>query len=103
MTSPDLTAAIGARTKHPYLVVFSAEVGEDRERALAKMRAKGADAVVLNDISAPGVGMEADANEVWVMTALEFERHIPRAAKPEVARQILLGLSGEILSRRASQ
>ncbi|MCP4901354.1 MAG: bifunctional phosphopantothenoylcysteine decarboxylase/phosphopantothenate--cysteine ligase CoaBC [bacterium] len=100
---PDLAAGIGAREQRPYLVVFSAEAGADHERALAKMRAKGADAVVLNDVSAPGVGMEADANEVWVKTGLDFECHIPRAAKSEVARQIILGLSGEILSRRASQ
>lgn len=100
---PDIAAGIGSRDERPYLVVFSAEDGANQKRALAKMKAKGADAVVLNDISAPGVGMEAAANEVWVTTALGFERHVPRDAKEEVARQIVLGLSGEILARRSAQ
>ncbi len=98
---PDLAAGIGAREERPYLVVFSAEAGPDRERALAKMRAKGADAVALNDISAPGVGMETPHNEVWLMSAAGLDRHVETADKEEVAREILLALAGEILAARA--
>ncbi len=95
---PDLAAAMGARKDRPYLVVFAAESGPDRERALAKMRAKGADAVVLNDITAEGVGMEAAENEVLVLSADGEERKVARAAKETVAREILLAVSGGMLA-----
>lgn len=98
---PDLAAALGAREDRPYLAVFAAEVGEDRERARRKMNAKGADAVVLNDISAAGVGMEAADNAVVVLTAAGGELAVPRAAKEQVAREILLALSGELLAAAA--
>ncbi|NOZ78839.1 MAG: bifunctional phosphopantothenoylcysteine decarboxylase/phosphopantothenate--cysteine ligase CoaBC [Acidobacteria bacterium] len=97
---PDLAAGLGARTPRPYLAVFAAEDGANRDRALEKMGAKGADAVVLNDISAPGVGMEAVENEVWILSAGGIDHHVPRAGKDEVARQILLVLSGELLAHR---
>ena len=96
---PDLAAALGAREDRPYLVVFAAEAGEDRERARTKMRSKGADAVVLNDITAEGSGMEAAENAVTVITAAGEMRAVPRAPKEAVAREILLALAGEILGR----
>ncbi len=97
---PDLAAGVGSRADRPYLVVFAAEAGPDRERALAKMQRKGADAVVLNDITADGIGMEAAENEVTVLAASGRERKIPRAAKESIAWEILLTLSGEILGFR---
>ncbi len=100
---PDLAAAVGAREDRPYLVVFAAEEGADRRRARAKMRAKGADAVVLNDVSAPGLGMEAAHNEVTVITASGQARPIGPAPKEAVAREILLVLAGEILERVAGR
>jgi phosphopantothenoylcysteine decarboxylase/phosphopantothenate--cysteine ligase len=97
---PDLAAGIGGREDRPYLVVFSAEDGPLRERALSKMRAKGADAVVLNDISAEGTGIEADRNEVWVIFDADREVHVPPADKAEVARQVLLAVAGDLLAFR---
>jgi phosphopantothenoylcysteine decarboxylase/phosphopantothenate--cysteine ligase len=96
----DLSAKIGTRSQRPYLVVFSAEVGLDQERAVAKMKRKGADAVVVNDIATPGVGMESDHNEVWVHSTGGTEKLVPRAEKSLVAKEILLCLSAEILARR---
>lgn len=95
---PDLAANVGGRDPRPYLVIFAAEDGRMKDRAIAKMRAKGADAVVLNDISGSGVGMEAAENEVWVLTGGGEERHLGRAAKEVIAREILLALSGELLA-----
>jgi len=100
---PDLAAALGARLQRPYVVIFAAEAGRLDDRARAKMRAKKADAVILNDVSSPEVGMEAPENEAWLITASGVERHLRRASKEEIAREILLGLSGEILADRASR
>ncbi len=97
---PDLAARVGALAERPYLVVFSAETGVRNERALAKMHAKGADAVILNDVSRPDTGMEAAENEVWILSAAGREQHVARAAKETIAREILLGLAGEMLAHR---
>ncbi len=100
---PDLAAELGAGRPRPYLVVFAAEHGPNRERALEKMRAKGADAVVLNDISTPGIGMEATENEVRILSAGGIDTQIGRASKEEIAREILVSLSGELLASRAGR
>jgi len=100
---PDLAAAAGARSPRPYLVVFAAETGPKKGRALAKMRAKGADAVILNDITAEGCGMGTPTNEVWVMTSDEHETHLPRALKNDLAREILTTLAGEIITHQATR
>ncbi len=98
---PDLAAAVGRLEERPFLVVFSAESGAKQERALEKMRAKGADAVVFNDVSGTDTGMEATENEVWILSAAGRRQHLARAAKDEIAREILLGLAGEIIAHRS--
>ncbi len=93
----DLAAGLGSMADRPYLVVFAAEIGEDRQRAVAKMRRKGADAVVLNDIAAPGLGMEAARNELWICTTAGLEHQVPADTKERVAEELLLTLSREML------
>ncbi len=46
------------------------------------------DVVVVNDVSQPGIGFDATANEVTVVTA-QGERHVARADKPAVAAAVL--------------
>jgi phosphopantothenoylcysteine decarboxylase/phosphopantothenate--cysteine ligase len=81
------------------LVGFAAEHGERAvELARGKLERKGLDAIVVNDISRPDIGFEADANEVTILTNRrsasagarpELLQHVPRAAKAEVAEAIL--------------
>jgi len=81
------------------LVGFAAEHGERAiELARRKLEQKGLDAVVVNDISRGDIGFEVDANEVTILTDRrsasdsaqpEHVRHVPRAAKTEVAEAIL--------------
>jgi phosphopantothenoylcysteine decarboxylase/phosphopantothenate--cysteine ligase len=71
------------------LVGFAAEHGAGAlEHARGKLREKGLDAVVLNDISRADIGFEVDRNEVTILTA-EGERHVAIAAKARVAEEIL--------------
>jgi phosphopantothenoylcysteine decarboxylase / phosphopantothenate---cysteine ligase len=79
------------------VVAFAAEAGLNVERARAKLRAKGADAIVLNDIIAPGVGFGADRNAVVLLTESSAVE-IPEADKNEVAEGIL----DEVLRLRCS-
>ncbi len=92
---PDLLAGLG-RTRpqgsptRPYLVGFAAEVaGEGLDaRAAAKLREKGCDAIVANDVSAPGIGFDAEDNAVTVLFADGGRVDVPRATKRAVADRL---------------
>jgi len=95
---PDLLAGL-ARTRRgarPYLVGFAAEtVSGDAlvERASTKLREKRCDAIVANDVSARGIGFEADDNEVTVLFGDGARQALGRAPKRAIADHLwsLLG------------
>jgi phosphopantothenoylcysteine decarboxylase/phosphopantothenate--cysteine ligase len=95
----DVLSDLAARRRDGQLIVgFAAEAGEQAlEHGRGKLARKGLDAVVVNDIAAPGIGFDAQENEVTILT-LEAERHVPRTTKSEVAAAIL----DTVLSRRSS-
>ena len=71
------------------LVGFAAEHGPGAvEQGREKLRSKGLDAVVVNDISRPDIGFDVDFNEVTILTR-GHERRVSRAPKPEIAEAIL--------------
>nr|MBA2566859.1 bifunctional phosphopantothenoylcysteine decarboxylase/phosphopantothenate--cysteine ligase CoaBC [Thermoleophilaceae bacterium] len=93
--TPDVLAGLAAvRPPDQTIVGFAAEHrGEGGaaaviERARDKLIRKRVDAIVVNDISLPGIGFDAADNEVTIVTA-SGNRPVPRAAKPDVARAIL--------------
>jgi phosphopantothenoylcysteine decarboxylase/phosphopantothenate--cysteine ligase len=88
--TPDILAALGAR-KRPgqVLVGFAAETSELRTNAGAKLAGKGADLIVANDVSLPGVGFEHDTNQVLILGADGRERDVPLADKRAVAAAVL--------------
>ncbi|MDP8992445.1 MAG: bifunctional phosphopantothenoylcysteine decarboxylase/phosphopantothenate--cysteine ligase CoaBC [Actinomycetota bacterium] len=88
--TPDILAALGRR-KRPgqVLVGFAAETGDGRQEALAKLRRKGLDLVVVNDVLAPGAGFGHDTNAVLLLGADGSEHAVPLADKREVARVVV--------------
>ena len=88
--TPDIVSTLAAeRRPGQTLVGFAAEHGDGAvDYGRGKLRAKGLDAIVVNDISRPDIGFDATANEVTIVTA-EGETPVPRAPKPEIARAIL--------------
>ncbi len=97
--TPDVLAGLSARRRPGQVLVgFAAEHGEDAvAHGRGKLERKHLDAVVVNDVARPGIGFDSPDNEVTVVLA-DGERHIPRAAKADVARAIL----DIVLSRRTS-
>ncbi len=86
--TPDIAAELGAR-KHDQIVVgFAAETENVLENARKKLVSKGLDAIVANDVSQPGIGMDSDRNAVTIITASEVV-DVPEASKAEVAQRIL--------------
>ncbi|HEX8206135.1 MAG TPA: bifunctional phosphopantothenoylcysteine decarboxylase/phosphopantothenate--cysteine ligase CoaBC [Solirubrobacteraceae bacterium] len=88
--TPDIVSTLAAeRRPGQTLVGFAAEHGDGAvEYGREKLRRKGLDAVVVNDISRPDIGFDAAANEVTIVTA-DGETPVARAPKPEIARAIL--------------
>jgi phosphopantothenoylcysteine decarboxylase/phosphopantothenate--cysteine ligase len=86
----DVLAAVAERRRdYQTLVGFAAEHGEGAvERARDKLRRKGVDVIVFNDISRADIGFDSDLNEVVIVEA-ETERHLGRAPKDEIADAIL--------------
>ena len=95
----DVLATLSAHRRPGQLLVgFAAEHGEGAlANARSKLERKGLDAVVLNDVSTPGIAFDAADNEVTVVTE-SGNIHVPRASKAEVATAIL----DAVLSRRSS-
>jgi phosphopantothenoylcysteine decarboxylase/phosphopantothenate--cysteine ligase len=58
------------------------------DRAREKLERKGADAIVLNDVSRSDIGFESGENEVVIVERGE-ERHVPLSSKDAVADAIL--------------
>src|SRR4051794_9748076 len=87
-TTDVLRALAATRRAGQTLVGFAAEHGGGVDEARRKLRDKGLDAVVLNDISREDAGFDVPTNEVTIVTA-DGERHVPLATKGEVAAAIL--------------
>jgi phosphopantothenoylcysteine decarboxylase / phosphopantothenate---cysteine ligase len=86
----DILAELGRRRRPGQtLVGFAAETGDVRGYASSKLRAKGLDLVVANDVSAPGVGFEHDTNRVVVLGPDGYEVEGSLMDKRAVARLVL--------------
>ena len=81
------------------VVGFAAETDDLLANAAGKLRRKGLDLIVLNDVGAPGVGMGADDNAVTVLDREGVVLTVERMPKLEVARR-LVALVGERMVRR---
>ena len=86
----DILAALASRRSDGQTIVgLAAEHGgEAVERARGKLVRKGADLIVLNDVSDPEIGFESERNAVTLIGA-ESEIEVPIASKDEVAEAIL--------------
>jgi phosphopantothenoylcysteine decarboxylase/phosphopantothenate--cysteine ligase len=97
--TPDVLAGLAARRRPGQVLVgFAAEHGPGAVAyGREKLERKGLDAVVVNDVAAPGIGFDAADNEVTIVSP-GGERHVSRSAKSDVAAAIL----DTVLSRRSS-
>jgi phosphopantothenoylcysteine decarboxylase / phosphopantothenate---cysteine ligase len=72
----------------PYLVGFAAETGS-LDRAEDKLRRKGIDLLVANDVAEPGSGFGTDTNRVTILDADGQRDELPLMPKRAVADRIL--------------
>ena len=86
---PDILAELGAGKGPEILVGFAAETEDVLENAAAKLARKGADFIVANDVSAPGLGIGSDRNAVTILGRDGGAHAVPEGTKREVAEAIL--------------
>ena len=87
--NPDILKEIAQRKGSRFVVGFAAETNDVRAHAAAKLRAKGVDLLVVNDVSRSGIGFESDDNEVVLIDRWGGAVELPRMAKLDVAGAIL--------------
>ncbi len=78
----------GAPIPRPVIVGFAAETGS-LERAPEKLRRKGADLLVANDVAEAGSGFGTDTNRVSILGADGSRDDLPLLTKREVADRLL--------------
>jgi phosphopantothenoylcysteine decarboxylase/phosphopantothenate--cysteine ligase len=92
-TEDILAEAVARRHSGQLIIGFAAETQDAVAHARAKLLRKGADAIVLNDVSREGIGFDSDRNAVTFLTpstALE----LPEMAKRDLADRILQEILG---------
>lgn len=68
---------------------FAAESDDLEENAIQKMRNKGLDLIVANDITAPGCGFGSDTNRVIIFDADGGREELPLLPKSQVAMKVI--------------
>ena len=96
--NPDILAAVVAARTGAFVAGFAAETHDVIANARAKLRDKGIDLLIANDVSQAGIGFDADDNQVLLIDRWGGERALPRMLKAAVADAIL----GHILALRAA-
>jgi phosphopantothenoylcysteine decarboxylase/phosphopantothenate--cysteine ligase len=84
----DILAEIGARKGSRIIIGFAAETNDVLANARKKLESKSLDAIVLNDVSQPGIGFDSERNAVTILTPTGAET-VPETSKWEVAHRVL--------------
>jgi len=86
---PDILAELGRERGEEILVGFAAETDDLIENARAKLEKKNVEYIVANDVSRSDIGLDADDNQVTILSRSGDLHEVPKASKAEVADAIL--------------
>ncbi len=85
--NPDILSTLGHAKDHQVVVGFAAETDDVLDNAAKKLKLKGADMIIANQVG-NGLAFGTEGNEVWMVTDDEVE-HVPYMLKSELADVIL--------------
>ena len=85
----DILASLTSVPHDCFVVGFAAETQQLEENAARKLAEKNCDLMVANDVAQPGLGMDADENELAIFLPNESPKKLARAKKTELARTLL--------------
>ena len=80
---------VAARAPGQIIVGFGAETSNVIDNGLAKLRRKGVDLLVVNDVSAPGAGFGHATNEVVILDRHEGVQRLSLRSKEAISLDIL--------------
>jgi phosphopantothenoylcysteine decarboxylase / phosphopantothenate---cysteine ligase len=101
--TPDILAGLARRRAAGQVIVgFAAETHDVVERGRRKLERKGVDLLVVNDVSAPGVGFDHDTNAVVILGADGSATEIPLTSKDAVANAVLDRVIDHLSEKRSS-
>ena len=96
--NPDILLAVRAKKGRRLFVGFAAETGRMEAEARDKLRRKGLDMIVANDIRRKDAGFEADTNRVALIT-VERTIRLPLMSKRDVGKRIVEWCEGRSQER----
>ncbi|RYG73920.1 bifunctional phosphopantothenoylcysteine decarboxylase/phosphopantothenate--cysteine ligase CoaBC [Lentibacillus lipolyticus] len=85
----DILQTLAERKTHQFLVGFAAETENPVDYGIHKLKKKGLDAVVINNVSADGAGFGSDTNMVTYVNRMEKKEDVALAAKRDIAERVL--------------
>lgn len=86
--TPDILKEVASCKGNRIVIGFAAETQNALENARKKLATKSLDAIVVNDVSQPGIGFDSERNAVTILTSTETIS-VPETTKWEVAHRVL--------------
>lgn len=93
--TPDILASVAKLTNRPFVVGFAAETENLIENSKKKLKSKGADMIVANDVSRTDTGFSSDYNEVVLLTS-DSEQRFEKTQKRKLASELVEQISRQI-------
>lgn len=87
--TPDILEQLAPLKGGRLVIGFAAETADVEDEAVRKLRRKGLDGIVANDVSSSQWGMDSDYNKVILLGRDGSRLELPRLTKDETARRIL--------------
>lgn len=94
VATADILAELGAAKGERVLVGFAAETGDLETAGRAKLRAKGLDLIVVNEVGRPGTGFGSDTNHAAILASDGADEPLRGWTKTELATAICDRLVG---------
>ena len=94
--TPDILQELGRRPDRPFLVGFAAETGDVERYGREKLRRKGADLVIANEVGRPGTGFGAETNRAAILASGGDDVGLRDWTKAELAAVILDRVAGAL-------
>lgn len=85
----DILSALSAQRSHQLLIGFAAETNDVLAHAQTKLKQKGLDLIVANDVTKSGSGFGSDHNTVTLIDRDGHTTDLPLMTKREVADRVL--------------
>ena len=94
--NPDILANVCQMKNKPICIGFAAETENFLENAKNKLKNKGCDAIILNDVSNSKIGLKSDQNEVFFITNKICEK-IEINSKIIIAQKLVIKISEALI------